>query len=74
MLLEILLVSFFSIYYAHSLTLVGSFYVPRSNPDGIDINARCLDNWVQIKASHKIVPFDGQNWEENAATLAHLSQ
>lgn len=23
---------------------IGSFYIPRSNPDGIDINARCIDS------------------------------
>jgi hypothetical protein len=23
---------------------VASFYVPRSHPDGIDVNARCLDD------------------------------
>ena len=47
------------------------FYIPRSNPDGIDINVRCLD---QQPASMTIVPFDGQNWEQNAATLANKSK
>lgn len=47
------------------------FYVPRSNPDGVDVNVRCLDtrpNGLTIE------PFDGQNWERNAGTLAHLSK
>jgi hypothetical protein len=37
------------------------FYVPRSDPDKIDVNARCLDD-VDVDA---IVPkrFDGKNWE-----------
>ncbi|GLP96459.1 GFA family protein [Paraferrimonas sedimenticola] len=47
------------------------FYIPRSNPDGVDVNLRCLD---EAPANAKIVPFDGQNWEANAASLAHKSQ
>jgi hypothetical protein len=37
------------------------FYVPRSDPDKIDVNVRCLDN-VDLAA---IAPktFDGKNWE-----------
>jgi len=47
------------------------FYVPRSNPDGIDVNVRCLD---PQPANVRIEPFDGRNWEQNAAALSHLSQ
>lgn len=47
------------------------FYTPRSNPDGIDINVRCLN--TKPKQMH-IVKFDGRNWEQNAHTLAHKSQ
>jgi hypothetical protein len=46
------------------------FYVPRSNPDGIDVNVRCLD---VAPCSVTIEPFDGRNWEANAGRLAHLS-
>lgn len=46
------------------------FYIPRSNPDGVDVNLRCLK---QQPAQVKMVPFDGQNWEANAAGLAHKS-
>jgi hypothetical protein len=46
------------------------FYTPRSNPDGIDVNVRCL---TIAPERLTIEPFDGQNWEENAASLAHLS-
>lgn len=47
------------------------FYIPRSNPDGVDVNVRCLDT----KPSQiNIVKFDGQQWEENAHTLAHKSK
>ena len=47
------------------------FYVPRSNPDGIDVNVNCLD---PLPADVTIEPFDGQNWEANAAALAGLSR
>ena len=47
------------------------FYTPRSNPDGIDVNVRCLDTPPRALT---IEPFDGQNWEQNAAALVHLSQ
>ncbi len=47
------------------------FYRPRSNPDGMDINLNCLD---EQPAQVTIVEFDGQNWEANAAALAHKSQ
>lgn len=47
------------------------FYTPRSNPDGIDINVRCLDTQPE---SINIVKFDGQNWEQNAQSLAHKSK
>lgn len=37
------------------------FYVPRSDPDKIDVNVRCLDG-VDI-ATLTIAQFDGRNWE-----------
>ena len=50
---------------------VKPFYVPRSNPDGIDINVRCLDIRPRAMA---IIPFDGVNWENNAHKVAHKSR
>ena len=50
---------------------IKSFYIPRSNPDGVDVNARCLDN---TDLNMTIEPFDGRHWEENADALAHLSK
>jgi hypothetical protein len=41
---------------------VGSFYVPRSHPDGVDVNARCLDG--VDAASIPRSSFDGRNWED----------
>jgi hypothetical protein len=49
---------------------VKPFYVPRSNPDGIDVNINCLDSRPK---SIRIVKFDGQNWEQNAESLKHKS-
>jgi hypothetical protein len=51
---------------------VKSFYRPRSNPDGWSVNGRCLDRTDDLDL--KIEAFDGQNWEANAAALAHLSR
>ena len=51
---------------------VKSFYVPRSNPDGYAVTYRCLDNWMELNVT--INAFDGQNWEANAASLAHKSK
>ncbi|MEO8038780.1 MAG: GFA family protein [Betaproteobacteria bacterium] len=51
---------------------VKPFYVPRSNPDGFSVNARCLDR--STVRSMKVLPFDGQNWESSAGALAPLSK
>jgi len=40
---------------------VHPFYVPRSDPDKIDVNVRCLDGVDVTRLKPK--PFDGQNWE-----------
>lgn len=48
------------------------YYVPRSNPDGFSVNARCIDR--STVASLSVEPFDGKNWERNAGALAHLSK
>ncbi len=40
---------------------VASFYIPRSDPDKIDVNARCLDGVDLSKL--RLRKFDGRNWE-----------
>jgi len=40
---------------------VHPFYVPRSDPDKIDVNVRCLDGVDMTSLSPK--PFDGRNWD-----------
>jgi hypothetical protein len=49
---------------------VKPFYVPRSNPDGISVNARCLDTQP---LAMEVSDFDGGNWEQHAHKLAHKS-
>jgi hypothetical protein len=48
------------------------FYTPRSNQDGYSVNLRCVER-TYIE-SVEVDIFDGQNWEKNAASLAHLSR
>ncbi|MFZ0889851.1 MAG: GFA family protein [Candidatus Binataceae bacterium] len=40
---------------------VASFYIPRSDPDKIDVNVRCLDGVDGAKLER--TAFDGRNWE-----------
>ncbi len=40
---------------------IKSFYSPRSHPDGVSINASCLDPGTIEKMN--VTKFDGQNWE-----------
>lgn len=40
---------------------IKSFYIPRSHPDGVSVNARCLDPGTVEKMNIK--QFDGQHWE-----------
>ncbi len=51
---------------------VKSYYRPRSNPDGYNLNLNCLS----LASSHQVdvVAFDGQNWEAHADTLRGLSR
>ncbi len=46
---------------------VHPFYTPRSHPDGVDVNVRCLDG--EAPARFRVVPFDGRRWEENVASI-----
>jgi hypothetical protein len=47
---------------------IKSFYRPRSHPDGISINLRCLDEDHGLDV--RIVPFEGRDWEKAKAGLA----
>ncbi|GIW41271.1 MAG: hypothetical protein KatS3mg076_1848 [Candidatus Binatia bacterium] len=49
---------------------VKSFYIPRSHPDGVSVNVRCLDPGTFRITSVRF--FDGENWEEHAGDLPPL--
>lgn len=51
---------------------IKSFYVPRSNPDGIDVNVRCIDPGTITGVD--ITPFDDNDRDAATATVAHLSK
>mmetsp|Transcript_17290 Transcript_17290/g.67258 ORF Transcript_17290/g.67258 Transcript_17290/m.67258 type:complete len:153 (+) Transcript_17290:39-497(+) len=55
---------------------VQSFYKPRSHPQGISVNVRCLDEYCsggQLDPSTlPIVKHDGTNWEQSLDTLKPL--
>jgi len=44
---------------------VKSFYIPRSHPDGISVNVRCIDS--DTIESMSVTPFDGREWEKGRA-------
>lgn len=46
---------------------IHSFYTPRSHPNWIDVNIRCLDK--DLNAEFEIVPFEGTNWETNVSKI-----
>jgi hypothetical protein len=45
---------------------IKSFYVPRSHPEGISVNARCLD--AGTVEGMQVTGFDGRHWEEALPT------
>lgn len=50
---------------------VKSFYVPRSHPDGISVNLRCVDEGTLESVCR--TAFDGRNWEQNVSKLSPIS-
>ena len=44
---------------------VKSFYIPRSHPNGVSVNARCIDAGSIVAMT--IRPFDGRDWEKGRA-------
>ena len=50
---------------------IKSFYIPRSHPHGVSVNARCVDR--DSVESLEVTPFDGQNWEKNVSKLSLIS-
>jgi len=54
-------------HYFCSVCGIHSYYIPRSHPDKIDVNVRCLEG-VDLQGL-AIQPFNGQEWETNKHTL-----
>ena len=50
---------------------VKSYYIPRSHPDGVSVNVRCLD--ADTVAAVTITPFAGQNCEQYVSKLSPIS-
>ncbi len=50
---------------------IKSFYIPRSHPDGIDVNARCLE--ASTITALTVLPFDDNDRDASTAAIAHLS-
>lgn len=46
---------------------ISAYYIPRSHPDGVDVNARCLDD-VEL-SSLTVESFDGREWESNISDI-----
>jgi len=46
---------------------VHSYYRPRSHPDQIDVNVRCLDG--VDPSDFRVSTFDGRNWEDSVEEL-----
>ncbi len=44
------------------------FYVPRSHPEGVDVNVRCLDD-PDALGRFEVEKFDGRRWEESAEKI-----
>jgi hypothetical protein len=51
---------------------IKSWYIPRSNPDGVSVNFCCVNRETFVEVTME--EFDGQNWEANASSLSHLSK
>lgn len=50
---------------------IKSFYIPRSHPDGVDVNVRALQR--ETIAAITSTAFDGEHWEQGAAQLPALA-
>lgn len=46
---------------------IHAFYTPRSHPEWVDVNVRCLDD-VDL-SSCVVTPFDGRHWEDNVDSI-----
>lgn len=57
----------------HRLSFPIISYIPRSNPDGFDVNFRCIDK--STVKSYSVKPFDGKDsYDKLVGELHHLSK
>jgi hypothetical protein len=54
-------------HYFCSVCGIHSYYIPRSHPDKIDVNVRCLEG-VALQDLN-VQQFNGREWEQNRHTL-----
>ena len=54
-----------------SICGIAPYYVPRSHPDGFDVNLRCVEkiDWQRVK----LEPFDGSRWEDSVPSIQGYS-
>ena len=45
------------------------FNNPRSAPEMVNINVRCLDDFDLTQETYEVIDFDGRNWEHAVAQL-----
>jgi hypothetical protein len=50
---------------------ISPYYIPRSHPDGFDVNLRCIDE-LELD-SVRVTPFLGSKWEENIGSIEGYS-
>jgi hypothetical protein len=50
---------------------IKSFYIPRSHPNGIDVNVRCIESATITALT--VAPFDDNDRDAATAAIAHLS-
>ena len=49
---------------------IAPFYRPRSHPEGVSVNLRCLDGNLETHLERfEVRPFDGRNWERSIGSL-----
>ncbi|PKA52370.1 hypothetical protein AXF42_Ash010267 [Apostasia shenzhenica] len=53
---------------------ITSFYIPRSNPDGVAVTVKCVDSGTLSHVEHR--SFDGINWERSigGTSISSFSQ
>jgi hypothetical protein len=51
---------------------IHAFYTPRSDPDKVDVNVRCLDD-IELSAV-KTTPYDGKHWEAAFTAKQHVAK